>query len=224
MAAADAAFATWRNTPAEKRAAILIKAAEIARKRDVALSAVQVLEVGKQWGQAFNDVGEAIDFLEYYAREAVRLGTPRNLGKVPGEVNQLFYEPRGICAVIAPWNFPLAISCGMAAGALAAGNCVIYKPSRLSSLIGFDLPASSRKPPARRGCSTTAGPGSVMGDYLVTQSQGHHHRLHRFHGSGTAHPRQGGDRQPGQVHCKRWCRNGRKTPSSSTTTPTSTKP
>ncbi len=204
VAAADAAFATWRNTPAEKRAAILIKAAEIARKRDVALSAVQVLEVGKQWGQAFNDVGEAIDFLEYYAREAVRLGTPRNLGKVPGEVNQLFYEPRGICAVIAPWNFPLAISCGMAAGALAAGNCVIYKPSSLSSLIGFDLPGIFKEAGLPDGVfNYCPGRGSVMGDYLVTHPKV---TTIAFTGSMEVGLRildKAATVQPGQVHCKR---------------------
>jgi RHH-type transcriptional regulator, proline utilization regulon repressor / proline dehydrogenase / delta 1-pyrroline-5-carboxylate dehydrogenase len=204
VAAAEAAFPAWRDTPASGRAAVLLKAAAIARSRLTALSAVQVLEVGKQWGQAYNDVGEAIDFLEYYAREAVRLGTPQRLGNLPGEVNHLAYEPRGVCAVIAPWNFPLAISCGMSAGAMAAGNCVIYKPSSLSSLIGFDLPAIFKEAGLPDGVfNYCPGRSSVMGDYLVTHPKV---ATIAFTGSMEVGLRildKAATVQPGQVHCKR---------------------
>jgi RHH-type transcriptional regulator, proline utilization regulon repressor / proline dehydrogenase / delta 1-pyrroline-5-carboxylate dehydrogenase len=204
VAAAETAFPAWRDTPAEKRAEILHKAAAIARKRAVELSAVQVLEVGKQWAQAYNDVGEAIDFLEYYARDILRLGRPQRLGKLPGEVNHLFYEPRGLCAVIAPWNFPLAISCGMAAGAIATGNCVLYKPSSLSSLIGFDLVAIFKEAGLPDGVfNYCPGRGSVMGDYLVT-----HPKIATiaFTGSmevGLRIQEKAATVQPGQYHCKR---------------------
>ena len=80
IAAADKALASWRATPAEKRAEVLLKAAAICRRRIYELSAWQILEVGKQWDQAYHDVGEAIDFLEYYARDMIRLGKPRRMG------------------------------------------------------------------------------------------------------------------------------------------------
>ncbi len=166
--AADAAFASWRDLAPEARAAYLIKAAEIARRRIHELCAVQVLEVGKQWDQAYHDVGEGIDFLEYYAREMVRLGTPRRMGAEPGERNMLFYQPKGIAAVIAPWNFPFAISIGMASAAIVAGNPVIYKPSSLSSAVGYGLVEIFREAGLPDGVfNFCPGRGSVMGDHLV---------------------------------------------------------
>ncbi len=204
IAAADAAFAAWRDTPARERANVLLGAAAIARERIVALSAAQVLEVGKQWDQAYNDVGEAIDFLEYYAREAVRLGAPRRMGREPGEKNHLFYEPKGLCAVIAPWNFPLAISCGMSAAAIAAGNCVIYKPSSLSSLVGHGLVDIFKEAGLPDGVfNFCPGRGSVMGDHLVE-----HPKISciAFTGSmetGLRIMEKAAKVRPGQVNCKR---------------------
>ncbi|MFH1027224.1 MAG: proline dehydrogenase family protein, partial [Pseudomonadota bacterium] len=128
VSAALRAFPAWRATPVVERAAFLRRAAVIARRRIVELSAWQVLEIGKQWDQAYADVTEAIDFLEYYAREMVRLCEPQRLGHIPGEINDCFYEPKGVAAVISPWNFPLAISMGMAAAAIVSGNPVVYKP------------------------------------------------------------------------------------------------
>ncbi len=134
--AAKEAFPAWRDTPAEKRAELLIKAAQIAREKRHFLAALQVLEVGKSWSEADADVCEAIDFLEYYSREMVRLSKPRKMGNVPGEVSELFYEPKGTALVIAPWNFPLAISTGMTSAAIVTGNTVIYKPSSQSAITG----------------------------------------------------------------------------------------
>jgi RHH-type transcriptional regulator, proline utilization regulon repressor / proline dehydrogenase / delta 1-pyrroline-5-carboxylate dehydrogenase len=110
VAAAQDAFSTWRETGPGSRAAYLLRAASALRSRVWEASALLVLEVGKPWDQASHDVAEAIDFLEYYAREMVRLANPVKLPTGPGESNRLFYEPRGVAAVIAPWNFPLAIS------------------------------------------------------------------------------------------------------------------
>ena len=107
-------------------------------ERDV-LSALMVYEVGKPWKGADADVAEAVDFCRYYARQSLKeLGT-RKQGDVEGENNQLSYEGRGVCAVIAPWNFPLAILCGMACGALVAGNSVVMKPAEQSSAIAHAL-------------------------------------------------------------------------------------
>ncbi len=168
IAAAVAAFPAWRDTAPRTRADYLLKAAEAARSRIFELSARQILEIGKQWDQAYADVAEAIDFLEYYAREMVRLGEPRQLGHAPGELNHYFYEPKGVAAVIAPWNFPLAISTGMAAAALVTGNCVVYKPSGLTPLMGRCLTELFREAGLPPGVfNYTPGPSAAMGDYLV---------------------------------------------------------
>ena len=168
IAAAKAAFPAWRDTPPEVRAGYLLKAAEIARRRVFELSAWQVLEIGKQWDQAYADVAEAIDFLEYYAREMIRYGTPRRVGNAPGELNHYFYEPKGLAAIIAPWNFPLAISMGMASAAIVSGNPVIFKPSAITGIIGHHLVEIFKEAGLPDGVfNFTPGRGSVMGDYLV---------------------------------------------------------
>ena len=102
------------------------------RERRAELTALQVRECAKPWREADADVCEAIDFLEYYARAAVELDRGRELVQAPGERNTMRYVPRGVAAVIAPWNFPLAIPCGMTAAALAAGNAVVLKPAEQS--------------------------------------------------------------------------------------------
>ncbi len=139
IAAALSAHQGWRDMDPALRAEYLLKAAAHFRARRHELAAWQVLEIGKQWDQASADVAEAIDFLEYYASEMKRLGKPQLLPSPPGERNHCFYEPRGVTVVIAPWNFPLAISCGMVSAAIVTGNCVVYKPSPLTPIIGRHL-------------------------------------------------------------------------------------
>ncbi len=168
LAAAGSAFTAWKNTSPADRAMYMRRAAAIARRRMFELSALQVLEVGKQWDQAYHDVGEGIDFLEYYAREMLRLGMPRRMGRAPGELNHLFYQPKGIAAVIAPWNFPFAIAIGMASAAMVTGNPVIFKPSSISSAIGYSLAEIFKEAGLPDGVfNYCPGRGSVMGDYLV---------------------------------------------------------
>ena len=168
IAAAKEAFPGWRDTEPGVRAEYLLKAAAIARRRVFELSAWQVLEIGKQWDQAYGDVTEAIDFLEYYAREMITMGQPRRIGHAPGELNHYFYEPKGVAAVISPWNFPLAISLGMASAAIVAGNCVVFKPSGLTSVIGWHMVELFREAGLPAGVfNYTPGRGSVMGDFLV---------------------------------------------------------
>jgi RHH-type proline utilization regulon transcriptional repressor/proline dehydrogenase/delta 1-pyrroline-5-carboxylate dehydrogenase len=132
MQTAAQGFARWRAVSAPERAAALIRAAAWMRARRLELAALQVRECAKPWPEADADVCEAIDFLEYYARGALALAEGRPLLQVPGERNELRYVPRGITAVISPWNFPLAIPCGMTAAALAAGNSVVLKPAEQS--------------------------------------------------------------------------------------------
>ncbi|MBN1946280.1 MAG: proline dehydrogenase family protein [Bradymonadales bacterium] len=133
------AWPAWRSRPAEQRAQILRKAARIMTERRMELSALQVMEVGKSWTEADADVCEAIDFLNYYAAEAERLAQGQRLGTEPGEHNLLTYQGLGVGAVIAPWNFPLAIITGMTSAALVAGNGVLMKPARTSPACGYAL-------------------------------------------------------------------------------------
>ncbi|MFQ5809819.1 MAG: proline dehydrogenase family protein, partial [Armatimonadota bacterium] len=134
IAAAQEAFPAWRDTPTEERADYLFRAADVMRRRRFELAAWQVRECAKQWREADGDVAEAIDYLGFYGREMLRLGPPRRRD-VPGEENEYFYEPRGVAAVIAPWNFPLAIVTGMTTAALVAGNTVVMKPAEQSPVI-----------------------------------------------------------------------------------------
>jgi len=129
MSAALRAFDSWSKTPVEERASLLLGAAEIIRKRRFEFMAWLIYEVGKNWAEADADVGETIDFLEFYAREALRLAAAATPIQYPGERNELLYIPLGVGAVIPPWNFPLAIMAGMTAASIVTGNSVILKPS-----------------------------------------------------------------------------------------------
>jgi len=136
---AYAAWPAWRDRPLEERAMLLEKLADRLQADRYELAARQAFEVGKPWREADADVGEAVDFCRYYARQAlVELG-PRKLGNIAGEDNVMWYEGRGVASIIAPWNFPLAILTGMATAALVAGNTIILKPAGQSSAIGFSL-------------------------------------------------------------------------------------
>jgi RHH-type proline utilization regulon transcriptional repressor/proline dehydrogenase/delta 1-pyrroline-5-carboxylate dehydrogenase len=143
VAAAKKAFPAWRDIAPEKRAALLEKTAAVLRRRRFELAAWEVYETAKQWREADGDLAEAIDFCEYYAREMIRLAEPELLGlpapshkDAPGESNANLLEPRGVAVVIAPWNFPLAILCGMTTAALVTGNTVIMKPAEQSAVVG----------------------------------------------------------------------------------------
>lgn len=139
VAACRAAFPGWRATPHTQRAELLLRLADLLSRERHRLSALLVYEVGKTWREADADTAEAIDFCRYYAREALRLGDPVRTELVPGEDNHYLYQPRGVTVVLAPWNFPLAIACGMAVAALVAGNTVVLKPAEQSSIIASEL-------------------------------------------------------------------------------------
>jgi len=129
VARADAAFPAWRGLDAVDRCSRLIGAAALMRRDRDGLAGRVLRESGKTWREADADVCEAIDFLEYYARSAVPLFRPRRLGRLVGELDETWYQPRGVAAVLSPWNFPLAILTGMTAAALATGNTAVVKPS-----------------------------------------------------------------------------------------------
>lgn len=126
---ASAAFPAWRDTDPVKRAEVLTRAADLMRARRDELSGIMIKEAGKTWREADADTCEAIDFCDYYARAAVPLFVRERLGKFIGELDEQFHQPKGVAVVISPWNFPLAICCGMTVAALVTGNTVIVKPA-----------------------------------------------------------------------------------------------
>jgi RHH-type proline utilization regulon transcriptional repressor/proline dehydrogenase/delta 1-pyrroline-5-carboxylate dehydrogenase len=127
-----------------------------------------IREAGKTWAEADADVCEAIDFCEFYAREAVPLFSPRRLGRFTGEHDETVYQPRGVCAVISPWNFPLAICCGMTVAALVAGNTVVVKPAEQTPRIAKALCEILWSAGAPRDVlHFLPGPGGMLGAALV---------------------------------------------------------
>ena len=168
VAAARAALPAWRDATPVERASVLFRAAELMRAETMDLSALMTLEAGKTRREANGDVDEAVDFLEYYGREMLRLGTPRRMGHAPGEHNVYFYQPRGVALVIAPWNFPLAILAGMTSAALVAGNPVIVKPAGPTPLIAAQLVRILEAAGAPPGTvNFLPSPGGEVGDFLV---------------------------------------------------------
>jgi 1-pyrroline-5-carboxylate dehydrogenase len=129
-------FEKWKRVPAHDRAEVLFRAAEILRKRRFENNAWLILEAGKTWIEADADTAEAIDFCEFYAREALRYAGSQPITPLKGENNELRYIPLGVGAVIPPWNFPCAILAGMTAAALVTGNTVVLKPSSDTPAIG----------------------------------------------------------------------------------------
>src|SRR5216110_242461 len=168
VAAARMAFEKWRRTSFEERCQLLERVAEILERRRFELSALEVFEVGKPWAQADGDIAEAIDFCTFYARQMRLMGQPRLTQNVPGEESYQHYWPRGVALVIAPWNFPMAILCGMVSAALVTGNTVIMKPSEQSVIIGamlMEIYEEAGVPPGV--LNFLNGKGSVIGAHMV---------------------------------------------------------
>ena len=166
--AAREAFGKWSRTPFEERARLLERAADIMERRRYELSAVEVFEVGKPWNEADGDIREAIDFCRFYAQQMRRLGRPKLTQRVPGEDSYHHYWPRGVAFVIAPWNFPIAILCGMASAGVVTGNTVIMKPSEQSIVCGAMLMQVFEEAGVPSGVlNFLSGHGSVIGAHLV---------------------------------------------------------
>jgi 1-pyrroline-5-carboxylate dehydrogenase len=166
--AAWAAFPDWSRWQPGERARLLLKAAALMRARKHLFSATMVYEAAKTWPEADADTAEAIDFLEYYGREALRLAGPHPLPRLAGEDNELMYLPLGAGVVIPPWNFPLAITCGMTAAAIVTGNTAILKPASLTPIIAarlVDLLEEAGSPPGV--VNFLPGSGGEVGDFLV---------------------------------------------------------
>ncbi len=197
-------FRTWSRVPAAERAAYLVEAARRMKERRHHFSAWMVLEIGKSWNEADADTAEAIDFMEFYAREMLRYDAPPPLTQLPGEKDTLVYLPIGVGAVIPPWNFPLAICVGMTTAAVVTGNTVVLKPASDTPGIAWQFMALMEEiglPPGVINFVT--GGGAVVGDTIVRHPKT---RFVSFTGSkevGIGINRLAADVQPGQIWLKR---------------------
>jgi 1-pyrroline-5-carboxylate dehydrogenase len=202
--AAHETFATWSRVPAPERAAYLVEAARRMRERRHVFSAWMVLEVGKSWNEADADTAEAIDFLEFYAREMLRYDQPVPLTQLPGERDTQVYLPLGVGAVIPPWNFPLAICVGMASAAIVTGNTVVVKPASDSPAIAWQFFALMEEVGLPAGVfSFLTGGGATVGDAIVRHPKT---RFVSFTGSkavGIGINKLAAEVQPGQIWLKR---------------------
>jgi 1-pyrroline-5-carboxylate dehydrogenase len=169
MQTALTAFESWKKVSPEARARVLFKAAAILRRKKHEFSAWMVLEAGKSWPEADADTAEAIDFMEFYGREMIRLSERQPLTPLPGEDNNLYYIPLGVGAIIPPWNFPLAITVGMTTAAVVAGNTVVLKPATPTNVIAYKFMEILKEAGLPDGVvNYVPGPGREVGEYFVT--------------------------------------------------------
>jgi 1-pyrroline-5-carboxylate dehydrogenase len=172
LQSATATFETWSRTSAEARARILLRASAIMKRRRFELLAWEAYEGGKPWAEADAQVAEAIDFLEYYAREMLRLKDGVEIYAIPGEESRYSYQAMGVGVIIAPWNFPTAILTGMSSAAIVTGNTVIMKPSEFTSVIGAVVAEIFEEAGLPEGVlNYLPGYGSEVGDFLVQDAR-----------------------------------------------------
>jgi 1-pyrroline-5-carboxylate dehydrogenase len=181
VGAAAEAFKSWKQVPAQQRAAYLFAAAEVLRRKRFYFNAWMIYEVGKSWVEADADTAEAIDFLEFYGRQMLRLAADQALPQLEGEESTLVYIPLGVGAVIPPWNFPGAIMIGMTAAAIVCGNTVVLKPASTSPMIAWQFMRMLEEVGLPAGVvNFVSGSGSNIGDALVEHP---HVRFIAFTGS-----------------------------------------
>ena len=204
MQVASTAFESWKRVPTIERAGLLLRLAQLTRDQRFEFNAWLILEAGKNWAEAEADTAEAIDFFEYYAREALRLDQTTTPIQFPGESNQLRYIPLGVGAVISPWNFPFAIMAGMTTAALVCGNTIILKPSPDAPTIAtkfMELLTEAGMPKGVVTLCNSDGPG--FGSAVVTHPQT---RFIAFTGSkavGLHIHKNAAETQPGQHFIRR---------------------
>ncbi|GAB4073047.1 L-glutamate gamma-semialdehyde dehydrogenase [Barrientosiimonas marina] len=168
MESAKEAFKTWKKWTPEERAEVLFKAAAISRRHKHELSALMSFEANKPWGQADGDTAEAIDFMEYYGRQMVRLGQGREVNDRTDENNTFFYQPIGPGVAIPPWNFAYAIVTGTTVAPIVAGNPVLMKPSENTPVIAYQLIRILEEAGLPKGVvNFIPGDPAEIGDYLV---------------------------------------------------------
>lgn len=168
MDIADETFNTWKKVKPEVRADVLFKAAAIMRRRKSEFSALLSKEAGKTWVEADVEAAEAIDFLEYYGRQMLRLKDGQPVESRPGEYNRYDYIPLGVAVVISPWNFPFAIMAGTTVAAMVAGNTVLLKPASTTPIVSYKFIEVLEEAGMPAGVvNFIPGSGAEIGDFLV---------------------------------------------------------
>lgn len=203
IAAASAAFESWRNVPAAERAEYLFRTAEIMRQRKHELSAWMVFEVSKTWAEADGDTAEAIDFCEFYGREMLRWAEEQPVTPYPGEKNEFGYIPLGVGAIIPPWNFPLAIMAGMTMAAVVAGNTVVLKPSSDSPTIAAKFIEILEEVGLPNGVVNFISGSAKTGEAMVTHPKTRFISFTGSKGVGLHINEEAAKTRPGQIWIKR---------------------
>ncbi|MDI6600251.1 MAG: L-glutamate gamma-semialdehyde dehydrogenase [Thermoanaerobacteraceae bacterium] len=202
--AGEMSFKYWGNLSGCERARYLYALSSVFKRRRVELVATMMIEAGKTWPEADGEVAEAIDFIEYYAREAERLDEGEDLVRLPDEDNEIIYRPLGVGVSIPPWNFSLSILTGTTIGPVAAGNTVVLKPASATPVIAAKFMEMVEEAGFPDGViNFLPGSGSEIGDYLVT-----HPKIHfvAFTGSkevGIHIYEEAAKVRPGQAHLKK---------------------
>ncbi|MFK9093941.1 L-glutamate gamma-semialdehyde dehydrogenase [Bacillus salipaludis] len=168
MQAALTTFESWKKWKPEHRANIIFRAAAIMRRRKHEFSAYLVKEAGKPWNEADADTAEAIDFLEYYGRQMLRIKDGFPVNSREGEFNQFHYIPLGVGIIISPFNFPLAIMAGTTVAAIVSGNTVLLKPANSTPVVAAKFVELMTEAGLPKGVlNFVPGSGAEIGDYLV---------------------------------------------------------
>ncbi|MFI8495210.1 L-glutamate gamma-semialdehyde dehydrogenase [Peribacillus butanolivorans] len=168
MQEAVTAFESWKKVKPEIRADVLFKAAAIIRRRKHEFSALLTKEAGKPWNEADADTAEAIDFLEFYARQMLTLKDGVPVQSRPGEFNRYDYIPLGVGIIISPWNFPFAIMAGTAVAAIVTGNTILLKPASTTPIVAAKFVEVMHEAGLPAGVlNFVPGSGAEVGDYLV---------------------------------------------------------
>ncbi|WP_416148573.1 L-glutamate gamma-semialdehyde dehydrogenase [Salipaludibacillus sp. HK11] len=168
MQAAFESFKTWKKWDPAARANILLRASAIIRRRKHEFSAWLSYEAGKPWKEADADTAEAIDFLEYYARQMLRLKDGIEINSRDGENNRFSYIPLGVGVTISPWNFAFAIMAGTTVAPIVAGNTVLLKPASTTPVVSYKFMEVLLEAGLPKGVvNYIPGSSSEMGDYVV---------------------------------------------------------
>lgn len=203
IATATEAFKSWSKVPAEERAALLFRVAAIMRERKHELSARMVYEVAKTWAEADGDTAEAIDFCEFYGREMLRWAGDQPIVPNPGEDNRFTYIPLGVGAIIPPWNFPLAIMCGMTMAAVVCGNTTVLKPSSDSPVIAAKFMEILEEAGCPAGVVNFISGSAATGEAMVTHPKTRFISFTGSKGVGLHINEEAAKTRPGQIWIKR---------------------
>ncbi|MCI4363893.1 MAG: aldehyde dehydrogenase family protein [Thermoplasmata archaeon] len=168
IASAHRAFPAWKATPAPRRGELLLRVAEVLRRRKEELARLVTTEMGKVIAEGRGDVQESIDFVEYMAGEGRRLAGET----VPSELRHKFCltvrQPKGVVAAITPWNFPTSIPNWKIAAALISGNTVVFKPASATARCGAEIVRTYEEAGLPAGVlNFVTGSGGTVGNALI---------------------------------------------------------